>query len=169
MSDAHKKSVAAALHRHHEKQLTQPDKPKRSNEKPEKEVEKICLAWMRAHQWSVQIYESKATLKDGVWRQQAMKQGNADCQGSTDDGLSVAIEFKAPGKLSTLRFHQRQFLTDKINANAFACVVDSLERLQIIYAQWLKLRAVGLGEARTYLLSMLPAEPKTKDKPLFED
>jgi hypothetical protein len=63
---------------------------------------------------------------------------------------------------------------DKINSNVFACVVDSKERLQIIYEKWRELRQnnTDFSVARQYLLSMLPQQKeKTRldDEPLFAD
>jgi len=177
MSDAHKKSVAAALNRFMTKaakQAAQP-KPSRTNQKPEKEVEKECLKWMRDKGWNVQIYEAKATWSPaaGQWLQQGMKSGTCDCMGSTSDGHMVAVEFKAPGRLSTFnsqdRYNQRKFIVDKINSNCFACVTDSAARLEFIFTTWVKIP--DASERRTYLLSMLPQQKEsTKPSPkLFED
>lgn len=173
MGEDHKKSVAAALQRHHVKAAKQADmRPKRHNEKPEKDVEKACMKWMREQGFSVQVIESKATYspKAGTWLQQGAKQGTADCIGNTGDGTAVCIEFKAPKKLSTLKYNQRQFLVDKINTGVFAIVTDSVERLQIIYARWLELRIQSVWGAKSYLLSMLPEEKKSKEPTeLFEE
>ena len=107
MSD-HKLRVKNAIDKYLKKQETKYG-PKRTNEKPEKEVEKTCMELMKSWGWSVEVYEAKATFdpRRGVWRQQAMKAGTSDCMGSTDEGISVAIEFKAKGSLSTLRPRQR--------------------------------------------------------------
>lgn len=165
-----KQSTIDALNRHCEKQLEK-DKPKRlktHNAKPEKAVEKACLELMRSWGWSVNIFESKATWnpKAGAWLQQGMKAGTCDCMGSTDDGVAVAIEFKSPGRLSTFnsekRYLQRQFIVDKINANNFACVVDSSDRLALIYSRWKMLRLESQNSARSYLISMLPAKSAVK-------
>lgn len=183
-----KKRVTDALNRYYEKQdreirkLNGLSEPRRKNEKPEKEVEKACLEWMRSDKqnWSVEIYEAKATYdpSKGIYRQQSMKAGVCDCMGTLPDGISVAIEFKAPGRLSTFnserRFKQRKFIVDKINSNAFACVVDSVDRLVTIYERWRELRAanVDFGVARNYLLSMLPQQKektRLEDEPLFDD
>ena len=186
MSEEHKKRVTDALNKYYERQdreirkLNGLDGPRRRNDKPEKEVEKACLAWMRAPEqdWLVEIYEAKSTLKDGVWRQQAMKAGTCDCMGSLPNGIGVAIEFKAPGRLASFnsekRFLQRKFIVDRINSNNFACVTDSVERLKIIYEKWRELRSenVDFGVARNYLLSMLPQQrEKTRldDDRLFDD
>ena len=132
----------------------------KKNAKPEKDVEKACLVWMRARDWEVEIYESKATFSNGHWHNQAMRAGNADCQGIMPDGTSVAVEFKAPGRLSNFlidkRILQRDFILRRIRLNGFACVVDSVERLEIIFKQWLLFREKSKELAQRYLLDMLP-------------
>lgn len=118
------------------------DKPKRRNGKPERDlVQKPVMAYMRSLGWSVEIYEAKAAWDHNSQSYQSnyMKVGTVDCLGCTDSGRFVAVEFKAPGRISTLRDHQRQFLIDKINSGAFGCVTDSVERLRSLYAEFLRL------------------------------
>ena len=184
MSD-HKKSTADALNRFYQKQADEvAHKPsekasKRApNKAPEKDVERECLAWMRARGWTVAIFESKAKWNASAERftSTGMKFGTCDCMGNTDDGISVAVEFKAPGALSSFnsekRYLQRKFIVDRINTNAFACVVDSAKRLETIYQTWRTLRATELGKAREFLLASLPqmaAKTRLKDEKLFDD
>lgn len=135
---------------------------KKRNASPEKDVEKACLIYMRKLSWDVQIYESKATwdTQSHQWKNQSMKAGNADCQGVMPDGIAVAVEFKAPGKLSTFNldknYRQKEFIIKRINQNAFACVVDSADLLHEIYIHWQNMRVIGAAEARDYLLRKLP-------------
>ncbi len=122
----------------------------------------------------MQILEAKATFdpKIGRWRQQAMKQGTLDCIGSTNEGIGAYIEFKAPGALSTLRPAQRDFILEKINANAFSCVTDSPQRLELIYNRWLYYRRKNdLERAKGVLINALPPLRKTRldNKPLFDE
>lgn len=172
-----KQSTLDALNRYSQRQLDEA-KPREVKHygKPEKEVEKECLELMRSWGWSVQIIESKANWNGQSWVQQGAKQGTADCLGSTDEGIAAAIEFKAPGRLSTFnserRYHQRKFIVDKINANNFACVVDSASRLKLIYETWKERRKINPAAAREYLISMLPQmNEKTglKEEPLFDE
>lgn len=160
-----KSGAAKALEKYLEKDWIEQQKlsgtiEKRKHGKPEKEVEKQCLEWMRAQNWEVEIYESKATQVNGVWRQQSMKAGHADCAGIMPDGTSVAVEFKAPGKLTTFNRggneRQKDFIIKRIHMNGFSCVVDSVERLKDIYERWEKIREVNPTAAQQYLLSMLP-------------
>lgn len=181
----HKKSTADALNRFFQKQADEvahkprEAAPKRErNKSPEKDVERECLKWMRAQGWTVNIYEAKAK-----WNAQAerftgtgMKFGTCDCMGNTDDGISVAVEFKAPGALSSFnserRYLQKKFILDRINTNAFACVVDSANRLEAIYLEWRYLRAGSLEAARNFLLRALPQvseKTRLKSEKLFDD
>ncbi len=155
-----------------------PVERKSPNRRPEKDVEKECLAWMRKMAWTVNIYESKAVwnAKAETWSQSGMRFGTCDCMGNMEDGVAVAVEFKAPGKLSSFNrednFKQRQFIFDRINTNVFACVVDSARRLEEIYEAWLVIRALDKAKAREYLISSLPQiseRTRLKSERLFDD
>ena len=165
MSQDHKKRAEAALNKYLTNYQKETDKmtgkiKKRSYNKPEKDVEKECLTWMRAQGWNVQIFESKATLSNGVWRNQSMKAGNSDCQGTLPGGVACYIEFKAPGRLSTFNNEKNQrqidFILAKIDMGAFACVVDSVSLLSHIYNEWKKRREIDPAEAKFYLLEVMP-------------
>lgn len=157
MSNDRKKSVMDALQNFSRRAAHIPKKRAKRNEKPEKEVEMSCVAWMRAVGWSVDIYEAKATWnpKVGAWLNQGMKAGTVDCIGCMNDGHAVFVEFKALGRLTTFnadRNHrQKEFLIEKIKKGAFGCVVDSSERLQQIHIGWL-----SSGRSIAYLLDQLP-------------
>lgn len=155
-------SAKDALDRYYSK-LAKQTKRKTKNRKPEKEVERFCLEWMRQNHWDVQIYEAKATYnpRQGRYMQQSMKAGTVDCQGVLPDGTFVAVEFKAPGRLSTFaapkNIRQKQYLTQKIEHYAFGACVDSCARLQAIFALYSKIRdEEGKDAAKQYLLSQLP-------------
>lgn len=173
-----RQSTLDALNKFCEKQLdNKPKKLSKPHGKPEKEVEKACLAWMRSQGWNVQIFEAKATWSPDAqrWLQQSMKAGTCDCLGNTNEGLSVAIEFKAPGALSSFnsdkRYLQKKFIIDKIHSCAFACVVDSLQSLQLIYAEWNVLRKYDMEKAKLMLLSKLPkmSAKREKQEKLFDE
>lgn len=179
MSNKKTQGASDALNKFYQKELDELNpkvKKKSRNAKPEKDVEAACLAFMRAWGWTVEIYEAKATWDPirQIWKNSAMKAGTCDCMGTTEDGVAVAVEFKAPGRLSSFnaedRYLQRKFIVDRINSNAFACVVDSSESLRVIYGRWKDLRAQGMGVAREYLLSALP-QKRTRDckDVLFEE
>lgn len=137
----------------------------RKNDKPEKQVQTDCLNWMRKNGWSVNIFEAKSTYDPsrGRYISQSMKAGTLDCGGSVPLGIACVIEFKAPGKLSSLRDNQRKTLIEKINSNNFAVVVDSVGRLEKLYIEWVARREISLEAARAYLMSMLPAEKSGLD------
>jgi hypothetical protein len=155
-------SAKDALDRYYSKLAKQQSKPKRKNRKPEKEVERFCLEWMRARKWDVQIYESKAVFsaRSGRYTGQSMKAGTVDCQGITPDGIPVYIEFKAPGRLSTFsspkNHRQKEYLVAKIQNGAFGAVVDSANRLDRIFGEYINRVRSSKDEAKQFLLSELP-------------
>jgi hypothetical protein len=165
----------AAIERYYKRQEPKAQRKSVHNDKPEKEVEKACLAWMREMNWTVAIYESKATYSEAAGRyiSQNMKAGTADCMGNMASGIGVIVEFKAPKKLSTFarpaNHRQQEFMKEKIRSGCFACVTDSVTRLYTIYMKWVDLRGLGLiDESKEYLLEMLPKRQKQEDNtPLF--
>ena len=153
-------------------------KPKKHKD-PEKDVEKECLAWMRARGWDVNIYEAKAVYNpDGTYRSSRMKAGVCDCMGITPDGIPIYIEFKAPGSRSTFntdkRVRQREFLLKKIDYCGFGAVIDSLIRLENTWNGWVEACAKdGKLKAREFLLTCLPQKRISinpdVDTPLFDE
>lgn len=147
--------VQKAMERHHAKlNRTKRSKP---NGKPEKEVERACMEWLTANGFSCHVVESKAVYshKAGRYIQGQTDQGFSDCVGVYGaNGTAVFIEFKAPGRAWKLRPAQKHFLRTKIEHNAFACVVDSVERLQKIWTEFLANRPTGAHQE--YLFSQLP-------------
>ena len=172
----YKKRIHDAMTRGYERQ-TKVKESRGHYGKPEKQVERDCLELMRSWGWSVQILEAKATFdpRRGVWRQQAMKAGTVDCVGSMADGWSVAIEFKAPGRIANFNADknsaQRKYVEEKITCNVFSCVVDSAKRLEFIYKNWKELKEIkGIIDAREFLFDMLPKKRSSlKDDSLFSD
>lgn len=171
MAEDSKARVAKAMLAFEAKRLKASEpKTKRWNKRPEKEVEKKCLTWMRAKGWDVNIFEAKATYDPvrRIYRQQAMKAGTCDCLGNTGDGHSVAIEFKAFGKLSTYanpdNYKQQEFMEKKIQTGCFACVVDSVERLEMMYESWQHYKKLNPKSGCEYLMLQLPVRKKTSSK-----
>jgi hypothetical protein len=166
MTQDYKSRVRAALNKVAERELKEISKlngthKKRKHAKPEKLVEKACMEWMRNQGWSVQVIEAKATYNPrGFWSNQSVKAGTCDCIGTTNQGISVAIEFKAESRLKTFRkeTNQRQidYIVEKIEHGAFACVTDSVERLKEIHEVWTNIRAKSFEDSIRYLKGMLP-------------
>lgn len=116
------------------------------------------MDWLRANEFSVNVVESKAVYNQSAGRyiRGQTDQGFSDAVGCHNTGLGVFIEFKAPGRLSTLRPAQKAFLREKIDFGAFVAVVDSAERLSEIWESFKKERqANGPASAKTYLLSLI--------------
>lgn len=173
--DDHKAGTRKAMANYYKRQEPKNERKGKHNDKPEKEVERACLSWMREQGWDVQIFESKATYDPRRERyvSQNMKVGTADCLGHMPSGIGVVVEFKAPSKISTFsapaNHRQQEFMKQKIETGCFACVTDSVARLYTIHLKWVGLRDSGLiAEAKEYLLEMLPKRMKKDDlTPLF--
>ncbi len=173
-----KKALFAYLDRSEKERIKlHPNKAsaKKANGKPEKLVEKDCMAWLIKNGFDVQVIESKAVLRGGEWRQAGAAFGTCDILGTSPYGEAVFIELKALGKRCTFwrsgNDRQTEYLVSKIKANAFAVVVDNSHDLDRWFHAWRGWKLVGLDRAREYLTDLLPAKPKRKvdDTPLFED
>lgn len=153
-------SAKTALHNYLSKQLAHNNRePKRKNEKPEKIVERSVLAWCKKHKLDVSVVECKGVYnaKTRTFLHGMTEPGYSDLSGNNQLGMAVYIELKAPGRRSTLRFKQREFLIRKIKAGCFAVVVDSSELLEEIYYQWGNYINKDLfGEAKQYLMGQIP-------------
>lgn len=164
-------STRDALHRYIKR--TQPNTRRKKNHAPEKVVEKQVLAWLSGQGFCVSVVESKAHYSKaaGAYLGQSAPSGFPDIVGNDRHGRAIYIELKAPGKLSTVRPAQVLFLLRKIETNCFACVIDSLERLQELYQFWDQ--TVERDARENYLRSRLPKKAIIKqmpnDGPLFED
>lgn len=161
-----KKSTIDALKNYLTKDLKSKE-PKKKRTKPEKTVEHACVNWMKGIMgWSVEIYNSSSTYNPFInrWINQGMKAGTADCMGVMPDGRAVAVEFKAPKKLFTICDNERQlkFIEMRVKQNAFAVVVDSLERLQLLYYSWLKIESAD--KKREFLMNNIPRRNKNKNR-----
>lgn len=157
-----KERAREALENHHKK-LANKKRRFTKNRKPEKEVAKFALEWMREKNWDVQIVEAKAAYKPSAGRyirNSSVSAGTCDCIGTLPNGVFVAIEFKAPGRLSTFasdkNHEQRDYLLAKIHSGAFACVVDSVARLENIYNEYVMALEVSRDKAKNFLLASLP-------------
>lgn len=128
------------------------------NSKPEKILEKEILHFLRLNGFDVDVVESKAVFsqKLGRYLNSQTTVGMSDLIGNDKNGHACFIELKAKGRRSTLSQRQKLFLMKKIDSNAFACVVDSVEMLSQIYQDWKHYKASTDYEARQFLLNMLP-------------
>jgi hypothetical protein len=160
-----KKRIEAAIKKYVEKN-TESTKKHRKNDKPEKRVEKAVMAWCKEHNWYCNVIEAKATFNEKLGRYIGgmAKAGHVDISGTTNMGIACFIELKAPGKLSTLRPNQYDFLIECINRNAFGVCVDSAELLEQVYVEYL-----ARADKKEFLISLLkrPAS-MDDDRPLFD-
>lgn len=133
----------------------------RHNEAPEREVVKQILNFGKVKKWDLDVVEAKA-----VWNTEAqrfvsgqVKAGYSDISGNTELGHALYIEAKAPGKRSTLRDDQLEFLLRKIASNCFAVVVDSVSGLETYYNGWLLAE-----DKKSYLRRALPRTTMREQK-----
>ncbi len=111
------------------------------NEKPELRVLGAIVAQLKdVYRASVDRVESKGyySAAAGRYMQGITRNGFADLVGNFDNGQAFFIEVKAPGKRSTLRAEQRDFLIEKINTGCFAIVCDSVQYLDAVIWAYLK-------------------------------
>lgn len=160
-------SVRDAIEKYSRKQLKDNTGPRRKNSKPEKLVVSECMKWFNEFGFSMTVVESKAVYSASAGRYLSGQAaaGFPDSVGCTPFGVGCFVEFKAKGKVATLRDGQREFLKEKILKGCFACVVDSMTMLQGIYCQWCNLKEQDRKVA--YLLSKLPVKKsRESDKEL---
>jgi len=161
-----KKGVWNALTANHARQLKTPVKKRGKNKKPEKDVERSCMAWMRENGFSMNVVEAKAVYSHSAGRYVSGQTdaGFSDSAGVCSDGIGAFVEFKSKGRLSTLSEIQREFLKEKIFKGAFGVAVDSAEYLAELHAGWRKAKRGGLDAGITYLFNMLPKKKKEHDE-----
>lgn len=167
---SYKERVKKAIENYEKKQNAIDFEPRRTNEKPEKEVEKAVLIWCKQNSFDVDVVEAKSkyNVSTGMYTGRATSIGLSDIIGNDKHGLAIFIELKAEGRRvgSALREQQRKFLTRKIMSNCFAVVTDSAEYLEQSYRHFLSLPTVE--EKQDYLLKELPKHtPRQTD--LFDD
>lgn len=155
-------SVKDALEKYSKKQLSSDRRPTRKNKKPEQKTVNACMEFFKDFGFSMHIVESKAVynVRAGRYLTGQTVSGFTDSAACTPNGIGCFVEFKAKGRLSTLREAQREFMMEKIIKGCFSCVVDSAERLKRIYADWTKLKNLGGDEATAYLLAEMPKKKK---------
>ncbi|MCC6271585.1 MAG: hypothetical protein IT190_09940 [Microbacteriaceae bacterium] len=152
-------SARDALNKFYAKQ-TSTLKPKRKNKTPEADFKKEAMAWLNSKGFSVHSIESKAVYSRAAGRylRGQTDSGVSDIVGVTPIfGIACFIELKAPGKRSTLKLHQRQFLLGKIEKYAFSICTDSIDHLLNTFSRWAEMVSSGLHkEAQEFLIKDLP-------------
>lgn len=156
-------SAADALYKFSTRQLKQLErerKLKRKNGKPELQVQREVMKWLKANGFSCNVVESKAVYSKNAGRYLNSQTipGFSDIAGACPNGLGCFIELKAPGRRSTLRSGQRAFLMDKINIGCFAVVVDSIEMLANIWNEFTRRYKMEPELAKNLLRKHLPYE-----------
>lgn len=157
MTDDYKARIKKAT----EKFLTKndPNRIKRKNKSPELDLEREAIRYFNSMGWDLDSIESKNQYdpRSGKYLASPNESGIVDCVGNDNYGNAVYIEWKAPGKISTLREKQRMFLIRKINTNCFAVVADSIKFVEEHYNAWL-----SHSRPRDFLFSLLPKEKRNE-------
>lgn len=152
-------SAAEALKRYYERQLKRnSSKRRKRNQSPESDVKRAVMAWLKVNGWSMNAVEAKAVWNQGAGRyiRGQTTPGVSDLIGCAPDGTGAFIELKAPGRRGTLKPHQRQYLFEKIQRDAFALCVDSVECLAKAWAEFSHRRKMDPQLGRAFLLRHLP-------------
>jgi len=155
-------SVKSALYNYIDRQAKKEanDKPKRKNKTPEYDLQAEIIKTAKKDGFKFYITDSSARWsyeKEG-YVSETFESGMSDLTGDRD-GLACYIEIKAPGKRSTLKPHQREFLMRKIGRGCFACCVDSYELITETWDKWRQ-----SGNYSMVLIKCLPREPVSRDK-----
>lgn len=159
-----KKRVEEAMQKHHEKlwkqSLVQPRKEK--NQTPELAEQMLVLNYLESIGWLMTEVDSKAVYSEklGTYVSGNATVGTSDLVGCTESGLGSFVEMKAPGRRSTLKNHQREFLVERIYKGSFACCSDGVEHISGLIAAWNSLSS--LAEKKALLLQDLPPEKADK-------
>lgn len=135
--------------------------PKRKNSRPEETVVTDLMLFYKRNKFFIKNYESKAKNINGVWRTSGLSDGTPDLMGVCPNGYFHANEVKAPGKRSSLRPNQREFLMRVILNNGFAICSDSVEHTKKLYDKWIKEKE--LKKKRDLLIQDLPVK-RSKDR-----
>lgn len=149
----------------HAKQNKDSDKPRRKNKTPEADLQGEIILKGRRDDFKFYITDSSARWSNEAeaYISEKYESGMSDLTGDRD-GLACYIEVKAPGRISTLKMHQREFLLKKIDRGCFACCVDSYE---LVLETWIKWRQKG--NYKEVLKRALPKVSvcRDNDEPLF--
>jgi hypothetical protein len=130
-----RKRVEAAVLRHHKKQL--PKERRGPNDNPEARVVLALKKHLHSLGFSMDVVDSSTYNKQaGYNTHNVTTPGFSDLVGCSNQGLSVYIEVKAPGKRNNVSHAQREFLTAKIKSNCFAIVCDSCAYFDRVWAQF---------------------------------
>ncbi len=153
---SYKDGVRKSMEEYLKKQQPQPKSTETrssKNKTPEKDFVKLILKHLRSLGWSVDVVDSAAVYsrEAGMYLNSMARVGMSDIVGNMPNGIAVYIEAKAPGKRSTVRPDQREFLIGKIDTNCFAIVCDSIEYFERVFGEW---QTSNIKKA--YLLKELP-------------
>jgi hypothetical protein len=162
-------SAEDALKKYCAKHWKRQSRAHRRNNHPEADLKTEVLGWLKSNGFSCHSIESKAvySARAGRYVRGQTAPGVADIFGCAPNGIGVFIELKAPGRLSTLKHHQRDFLVAKICFGAFGACIDSVAGLAGTWTEFLNISATDIKRAQEFLIDSLPAaKPDEEGWPL---
>jgi hypothetical protein len=117
----------------------------RKNSKPEAMIQNQILFELfnlRIFAW---VVDSKARYSPGLKRyaRTEIPLGHPDIIGVDSKGRFIAVECKAPGKITNVRLFQQDFLQRIRDKGGFAVVADSPDLVRSLYLEWSAKAAQG--------------------------
>lgn len=114
----------------------------RKNSRPEKSVQNQILFELLTLGIFAWVIDSKARYSENLKRymKTEIPVGHPDIIGVDPNGYFIAVECKAPGKLSNVSPYQQDFLQRIRDKGGFAIVADSPGLVRSSYLQWAKER-----------------------------
>lgn len=112
----------------------------RKNSRPEKSVQNQILFELLTLGIFAWVIDSKARYSEKLKRymRTEIPTGHPDIIGVDSNGYFIAVECKAPGKLSNVSSYQQDFLQRIRDKGGFAIVADSPELVRSSYLEWVK-------------------------------
>lgn len=139
----YKDRIKNAIHTFEKKNNPNLKKKRKSrNTSPESDYLRDYIdPWLKKNGFSMDRIESKATYNPDAkkYLNSPTTYGMSDRVGCDRYGRACYIEAKAPNRTMYLRLDQKEFLLNKLNYNAFCCVVNDVDELQRIYDHFLTL------------------------------
>lgn len=167
-------SASDALKKYMQRQLDEMGRrgvQQRRNDNPEAQFEIELRKEFVSLGFSMHKVEARAVYnyEAGRYMQGQAVKGMPDYIGCVPGGVAAFVEAKAPGRRSTLKEHQREFLLDKIKRGCFVCCVDTVVLLRHTWAQWENLVTTNRPiAARAWLIESLPKQRVSEQAGLFD-
>jgi hypothetical protein len=165
---SYKSSVKKAINNYFERTSKPSEREKRpKNKTPEKDLRQLVMKHLKQQGVLVLYVESQAVFSESAARylHGQVSVGTSDLIGCLPSGRFLAIELKAPGRIRTLKPHQREFLVKVIQMGGIGLVADKIDLIDWILDQCSQIASDK--ERVEFLLSQLPT-PKQEADLIFD-